>query len=158
MALKRPDFRQRDGREAVRLLERAGNKAWKQERYCCRIESPRCGSSSLLFILVKSWRASMKITREDLDSAVREGVLQADQAAALWSRLERPNAARQSFDLAHVAYYFGALVVMSAMGWFMTLGWERYGGGGILTISAVYAALFVMAGRTLWLRENLTVP
>jgi hypothetical protein len=100
----------------------------------------------------------MKITQEDLDSAVREGVLNADQAATLWSRLERPNAARQSFDLANVAYYFGALVVMSAMGWFMTLGWERYGGGGILAISAVYAALFVMAGRTLWFRENLTVP
>lgn len=100
----------------------------------------------------------MKITREDLDSAVREGVLSADQAHALWTRLESPNISRQPFDLAHVAYYFGALVVMSAMGWFMTLGLERYGGGGILAISAVYAALFAMAGRTLWFRENLTVP
>lgn len=81
----------------------------------------------------------MKITREDLDSAVKEGVLGADQAAALWSRLERPNSPRQSLDFAHLAYYFGALVVMSAMGWFITLGWEKFGGSGIFVISSVYA-------------------
>jgi hypothetical protein len=56
---------------------------------------------------------------------------------------------RPRFDLPHVAYYFGALVVISAMGWFMTLGWERFGGGGILAISLVYAACFVIAGGLL---------
>ncbi|MGC1490740.1 MAG: hypothetical protein WA798_05155 [Candidatus Acidiferrum sp.] len=100
----------------------------------------------------------MKISRDDLDSAVREGVLQADQAAALWARLERPSVGRQPFDLAHVAYYLGALVFMSAMGWFMTLGWQRFGGGGILLISLIYGVLFALAGRTLWFRENLKVP
>jgi hypothetical protein len=53
-----------------------------------------------------------------------------------------------------VAYYFGALIVMSAMGWFMTLGWERYGGNGIFLISTLYAVLFILAGRTLWYNEN----
>lgn len=100
----------------------------------------------------------MKITREDLDSAVKEGVLGSDQAAALWSRLGRPNLERQSLDFAHVAYYFGALVVMSAMGWFMTLGWERFGGSGIFVISSVYALLFLAAGWTLWSRDKLRVP
>ncbi len=100
----------------------------------------------------------MKITREDLDSAVGEGVLHEEQAAALWSRLQRPNPQRQSLDFAHVAYYLGALVVMSAMGWFMTLGWEQFGGSGILIISTVYAILFVAAGWTLWNRDQLRVP
>jgi hypothetical protein len=62
------------------------------------------------------------------------------------------------FDLPHVAYYFGALVVISAMGWFMTLGWERFGGGGILAISLVYAACFVIAGDLLWRRRDLRLP
>jgi hypothetical protein len=65
---------------------------------------------------------------------------------------------RPRFDLPHVAYYFGALVVISAMGWFMTLGWERFGGGGILAISLVYAACFVIAGDLLWRRRDLRLP
>src|SRR5215212_2751271 len=44
------------------------------------------------------------------------------------------------------------------MGWFMTLGWERFGGGGILAISLVYAACFVIAGDLLWRRRDLRLP
>jgi hypothetical protein len=76
----------------------------------------------------------------------------------LWSRLEKPSLSRQSFDFAHVAYYFGALVVMSAMGWFMTLGWEQFGGRGIFAIASIYALLFVATGWTLWSRDKLRVP
>ncbi len=80
-----------------------------------------------------------------------------EQAEALWGALER-EADRPRFDLPNVAYYFGALVVISAMGWFMTEAWERLGGGGILLISLAYAGAFLMAGRALWRREGLRVP
>src|ERR671916_1568600 len=74
----------------------------------------------------------MKVSRRDLEWAASEGVISGGQAEDLWRALEGREAGRPRFDLPHVAYYFGAIVVISAMGWFMTLGWERFGGVGIL--------------------------
>src|SRR5918998_4259618 len=95
----------------------------------------------------------MKVSRRDLEWAASEGVISGGQAEELWRALEGREAGRPRFDLPHVAYYFGALVVISAMTWFMTLGWERFGGGGMLAISLTYALVFVVAGGLLW-REN----
>ncbi len=100
----------------------------------------------------------MKVTRDDLKQAAQNGVISADQAESLWQALRRQNADQPKFDLAHFAYYFGALIAMSAMGWFMTLGWQRYGGTGIFLISLSYGILFLLAGRTLWYKEGLIVP
>jgi hypothetical protein len=99
----------------------------------------------------------MKITKDDLHRAAAEGILSKEQADALWEALHRHAAPRQQFDAAHVAYYFGALIVIGAMGWFMTLAWERLGGAGIFGIAAAYAICFVLAGRTLW-DSGQTVP
>jgi len=116
----------------------------------------------------------VQISREDLAAAVAQGLITAKQADDLWAAWEKrapsqegkmsplveppPAAPRPRFDFVHVAYYFGALLVISAMGWFMTLGWERFGGLGIFAIALVYAFCFVSAGRTLWHRENLKIP
>jgi hypothetical protein len=69
----------------------------------------------------------MRVMRKDFWWAVSKGVISEAQAEELWGVLERRNTNRLRFDLPHVAYYFGALVVISAMTWFMTLGWERFG-------------------------------
>jgi hypothetical protein len=100
----------------------------------------------------------MRVRRKDFFGAVSEGVISEGQAVDLWRVLKRRNADRPRFDLPHVAYYFGALVVISAMTWFMTLGWERFGGGGILAISLSYALGFMVAGAVLWRNEGLKVP
>src|ERR671910_3278586 len=92
----------------------------------------------------------MRVRRKDVFRAVTEGVISEGQAEDLWRVLERRNADRPRFDLPHVAYYLGALVVISAMTWFMTLGWERFGGGGIFVISLSYALAFAVAGGLLW--------
>jgi hypothetical protein len=47
---------------------------------------------------------------------------------------------------------------MSAMGWFMTLGWQKFGGVGIFAIATVYAIVFVLAGHHLWHEKDLKVP
>jgi hypothetical protein len=99
----------------------------------------------------------MNISRKDLDRAVSEGLISPEQAEVLWRYLEEWGAERGGFDLPHVAYYFGALVVVSAMTWFMTLGWEKFGGWGIAGISLAYAALFVGVGAILW-RRGFRVP
>jgi hypothetical protein len=100
----------------------------------------------------------VKISEEDLNWAADQGLISQEQANQLWGAFSSRESTSSPFDLAHVAYYFGALVVISAMGWFMTLGWERFGGGGIFLISCVYALLFALTGRTLWYKENLVVP
>src|SRR5829696_8625245 len=100
----------------------------------------------------------MRVRRKVFFGAVSEGVILEGQAVDLWRLLTRRNADRPRFDLPHVAYYFGALVVISAMTWFMTLGWEKFGGGGMLLISLSYALVFTVAGALLWRDKGLKVP
>ncbi len=100
----------------------------------------------------------MKISRKDIDWAVNEGILSKEQAESLCNAVEERHRNRPKFDLPHVLYYFGALVVISAMGWFMTEAWETFGGGGIFIIAVLYAICFLPAGRTLWYKENLKIP
>ncbi len=100
----------------------------------------------------------MKVSRKDIRWAVSEGVISEGQAEDLWLALQRRNVDRPRFDLPHVAYYLGALVVISAMTWFMTLGWEKFGGGGMLLISLSYALVFTVAGAKLWRERGLRVP
>src|ERR1700689_1666804 len=102
----------------------------------------------------------MNLCKEDLRWAAKEGGISAAQADHRLQQLQdrATSSAGSKFDVANVAYYFGALIVMSAMGWLMNLGWERFGGAGIFSLAALYAALFILAGRTLWYKENLKVP
>ncbi len=114
----------------------------------------------------------MKITRNDLQWAASQGVLTHRQAEDVWALLERhlgnqaelegapdPGAShRPRFDAAHVAYYFGALLVIGAMGWFMTSAWEAFGGAAMSAIATGYAICFWLTGRTLWDRQGLIIP
>ena len=98
----------------------------------------------------------MKVSRGEFDRATA-GVVSEEQAEALWGALLEGASGRPRFDLPNVAYYFGALVVVSAMGWFMSDAWERFGGWGILCIALAYAGVFVAAGWALRGR-GLRVP
>ncbi|NJM74210.1 MAG: DUF2157 domain-containing protein [Scytonema sp. RU_4_4] len=100
----------------------------------------------------------MKVDKEDFSWAATVGLISPEQAEALWQALSNRASDRPQFNLANVAYYFGALIVISAMGWFMTLGWESFGGGGIFLIASIYALCFVLIGKNLWFEQNLKVP
>lgn len=100
----------------------------------------------------------MQISRADLEWAVSRGVIGLEQVEPLWRALEERRTPRQSFDLPHVAYYLGALIVISAMGWFMNDAWQRIGDGGLLVIAVAYGVIFAGAGWTLWNRPGLRVP
>jgi hypothetical protein len=105
---------------------------------------------------------SAKIRREDLDRAVAAGVIRAEQADELWRFLGVPEpgtgmAMRPRFDLVHVLWYAGALIVIGAMGLFANLALARLGGGALAVIALAYAALFGFAGDRLW-RRGLMIP
>lgn len=100
----------------------------------------------------------MKVSRKDLDRAASRGIISGGQADELWRALEEEWSEEARFDLPHVAYYFGAIIVIAAMTWFMTLGFERFGGAGITAISLAYAAVFAAFGGWMWRRGSLRVP
>lgn len=100
----------------------------------------------------------MHITRADLKAAVAQTGLPEGTDAQLWSVLESGAAKGSHFGGVMVAYYAGALIVMGAMGWFMTNAWDALAGLTLTGVAALYAALFVLAGRFLWDRLGLRVP
>lgn len=81
----------------------------------------------------------MRITPKLLQKAVDQQILSAGQAEQLRLFLEHEQPGPH-FDFTHVLYYLGGLLAISAMTVFMTLGWETFGGWGILTLSLIYAA------------------
>ncbi|MCC2618292.1 DUF2157 domain-containing protein [Aestuariibacter halophilus] len=85
----------------------------------------------------------MKITRNHLDSAASDNIITPEQADALYDYLKEHSGATPSFTFTHVLYYFGGLIAIGAMTVFMTLGWEVFGGWGIVSCSMIYAVLGV---------------
>jgi hypothetical protein len=100
----------------------------------------------------------MKISQNDLHWAVSQELLSASQADALLAALRARHAERPQFDLPHVIYYLGALIVIGSMTWFMTQAWEDFGGVGIFLIATAYAVCFLAVGRFLWNRTGLRIP
>lgn len=74
-----------------------------------------------------------------------------------WNALEQQEKG-QDTPFAKYLYYFGAMITISAMTWFMGLGWLAFGGLGIFFISAVYTLLFAFAGHRLWDKDQLRTP
>ncbi|MCL6268512.1 DUF2157 domain-containing protein [Sansalvadorimonas sp. 2012CJ34-2] len=74
-----------------------------------------------------------------LKQAADKGLLHQEQVAPLFHFLQQQNSAIPKFDFTHVLYYFGGLLAIGALTLFMTLGWEEFGGWGILGLSLTYA-------------------
>ncbi len=83
----------------------------------------------------------MKISRNQLGKAAEEGLLSAEQADALFDFLQSQPDPAPVFNFTNILYYFGGLVAIGAMTLFMNLGWEEFGGWGILSISIAYACI-----------------
>src|SRR2546423_353265 len=104
----------------------------------------------------------MAYTESDLRAASAAGVLDTAQLARLIDFLQRraslAPAAAPRFDVAHLLWYAGALIVITAMGLFSTLAFSQIGGTALAGTAAVYAASFAAAGHYLWHTKNLRTP
>lgn len=100
----------------------------------------------------------MQITRETLEEAVSKGLLSETQAQALWRHLHERELETPSFRAAHVLYYLGGMIAIGAMTLFMNLGWERFGGTGLLLISLCYGAIALALTGFLLGRRQLAIP
>ncbi|MBI6896014.1 DUF2157 domain-containing protein [Pseudomonas putida] len=90
----------------------------------------------------------------DLARAVNAGVLHPGQDQALLAFLRQQPESRASFQLAHVAFYFGALLIMGAMGWLLTEAWMRIGDGALLAIALLYIAGITLFALSLQRRNQ----
>lgn len=110
----------------------------------------------------------IQLSHSDLIWAAQEGLITAEQIQPLWRGLHEhagggaaslePAPARPRFDFLNLAYYAGALLVIFAMSFFMSLAWESFGGGGIFVIASLYAAAFLRLGKHLLKSPSLRVP
>jgi hypothetical protein len=102
-------------------------------------------------------------TESDLRAASAAGVLDAPQLAHLLDFLKgraalAPTAAGPRFDMAHLLWYAGALIVITAMGLFSTLAFSQMGGQALAITAVVYAGVFWVGGHYLWHAKNLHTP
>ena len=107
----------------------------------------------------------MHFTQDDLDAAAQAGVI--DKAdlerltAFLATRQPVPASgagARVKFDVPHLLWYAGALIIIGAMGLFSTVAFTEMGGAALSICAIIYAIVFVLAGHHLWHRKNLRTP
>jgi hypothetical protein len=120
----------------------------------------------------------MDISRADLQWAADTGLITNEQLDPLWHGLKQrradgasvrvsPSTGRvtvnalkpvaAAFDLVHVAWYAGTLLIMGALGWFATLGIEAWGGPGIVAIAGFYGLMFGLVGTRLWHSADLKI-
>ena len=101
------------------------------------------------------------IRRSDLEDAIREGILSAQQADRLVAFLAGGAAAPAAgprFTFVHVLYYLGGMIAIGAMSIFMTLGWNALGGWGGFFISVCYALLALALTHWFIEAKHLEVP
>jgi hypothetical protein len=102
-------------------------------------------------------------TESDLRAASTAGIVDAPQLARLLDFLKgraalAPGASGPRFDMAHLLWYAGALIVIGAMGLFSTLAFSQMGGQALAITAVVYAAVFWAGGHYLWHSKSLTTP
>ena len=100
----------------------------------------------------------MKFTLEDMSWAESMGIVTKEQVASLKDALSKRYENEPRFSLGHVIYYFGALIIMSAMTWLMVSQWKSLGGYGIAALALGYASVFFLAGATLWKKPAHKIP
>lgn len=116
--------------------------------------------------------AGRPFSTRDLDAAVTAGVIEPGAAERLKGFLAAhvpepapPQApagtgapARPRFDLTHLLWYAGALIIMSAMGLFTTLAFSAMGAGGLIATGLIYGLGLWYAGHRLWQAEETRTP
>jgi hypothetical protein len=92
-----------------------------------------------------------------LQTAVDAAGLEAGTFERLRAQLLAQPDVKPGFEAAHVAYYLGALLIIGAMGWFMTNAWDSLGGLGITAMAVAYGAVFGGIGVMMY-RKGFVIP
>jgi hypothetical protein len=96
---------------------------------------------------------AVRITHQDLAAVAGAMGMTPDAVDRLWNGLYARDAGPQRFGGQQVPYYFGALLVVAAMGYFTTLAWNVDGGFG-MAACALAAGVAFWFGRQSWRGRN----
>lgn len=99
----------------------------------------------------------MNISREQFLAAAEKQGLSKAQTEALWVLLEQGKN-HDPFSFSAWMFYFGALIILAGMAWFLSFNWSWFGGGSLFLIAAAYSILFVFVGNILWRKPELRIP
>lgn len=99
----------------------------------------------------------MNITKQNLEDAVKKNILSAEQSEKLIEFLINQPSSAAKFDFTHVLYYIGGMIAIGAMTLFMNLGWEAFGGLGIVFISLFYG-LVGLKLTNIFKSKGLAIP
>jgi hypothetical protein len=99
-----------------------------------------------------------KISASQLRAAVDRAGLPPDTFARIQAALANESEDAPNFEAAHISYYLGALLIIGAMGWFVTNAWDRLSGLTISAIAIAYGVLFGAAGARLFRKAATKVP
>ncbi|WP_192036244.1 DUF2157 domain-containing protein [Halomonas sp. YLGW01] len=99
----------------------------------------------------------MDVQRHQLEKAAKAGVIREEQAGPLWEFLLAQGEDTPRLRFTHILYYLGGLIAIGAMSLFMTLGWERFGGAGLVAIALLYAVAGLWLTES-FLRRQLPIP
>ncbi len=99
----------------------------------------------------------MDVTKKKLNDAAAENIISLQQVDPLYEFLDAQSQGVPKFTSTHVLYYLGGLIAIGAMTLFMNLGWESFGGAGILSISALYAVIGLKITNVLS-AKSLAIP
>jgi hypothetical protein len=96
---------------------------------------------------------------KDLRAALDAGVIDPPTYRRLVDFLAAPTIEAPSrFDFVNLLWYFGALIVLGAMGMFSTNAFGLWGAKALLATSIGYAVVFLFAGAYLWKWRGLRTP
>jgi hypothetical protein len=97
-------------------------------------------------------------TERQIQMAVERAGLGPDVFTSIRTALLAEPDERAGFEPAHIAYYMGALLIIGAMGWFMTMVWSSLSGVALTAIALAYAGVFGSLGVILNRKPATRVP
>ena len=99
----------------------------------------------------------MEVSKTSIQKAVAKNIISEQQGADLYKFFEAESQHSPAFTFTHILYYLGGLIAIGAMTLFMNLGWEQFGGLGIIFISLLYAGVGLKLANSL-ANKNLIIP
>lgn len=67
-----------------------------------------------------------------------------------------PEQQKRKFTIENFLYYFGAMLIICTMGWYLGNTYEAFGNNGLLVISVLYFVIFTSIGNFLWEKGKTT--
>lgn len=102
------------------------------------------------------------MNKEELQALRQAGIIDdvklSEITAFLASHKTQPETSGPRFDLTHMLWYVGALIIIGAMGLFTNDAFNRMGGWALTACGLVYAVVAFLGGHYLWTKKSLRIP